>query len=30
MYEGMKGKVHQKGDVIVRQGEVGECMYVIS
>ena len=30
MYEGMTGKVYQQGDVIVRQGEVGECMYVIS
>lgn len=30
MYEGMTGKVYQEGDVIVRQGEVGESMYVIS
>jgi CRP/FNR family cyclic AMP-dependent transcriptional regulator len=30
MYADMTGKVYQKGDVIVRQGEVGECMYVIS
>jgi len=30
MYEGMTGKVYQEGDAIVRQGEVGECMYVIS
>jgi len=30
MYAEMTGKVYQKGDVIVRQGEVGECMYVIS
>jgi len=30
MYEGMTGKVYQEGDVIVRQGEVGDSMYVIS
>ena len=30
LYEGVTGKVYQEGDVIVRQGEVGECMYVIS
>lgn len=30
MYAEMTGKVYQKGDVIVRQGEVGDCMYVIS
>jgi CRP/FNR family cyclic AMP-dependent transcriptional regulator len=30
MYADMTGKVYQKGDVIVRQSEVGECMYVIS
>ena len=26
---GALGKVYQDGDVIVRQGEVGDCMYVI-
>ena len=30
MYEGMTGKVYQAGHDIVRQGEVGDCMYVIS
>ena len=30
MFEGMTGKVYQEGDVIVHQGDVGECMYVIS
>jgi CRP/FNR family cyclic AMP-dependent transcriptional regulator len=30
MYKGMTGKVYQEGDVIVRQGEVGDCMYMIS
>jgi CRP-like cAMP-binding protein len=26
---GALGKVYQEGEVIVRQGEVGDCMYVI-
>ncbi len=30
MYKGMTGKVYQDGDVVVRQGEVGDCMYMIS
>lgn len=29
MGEGELGKVYQDGEVIVRQGEVGSCMYVI-
>ena len=29
MNTGFIGKVYQGGEVIVRQGEVGECMYVI-
>ena len=30
LYEGVTAKVYQEGDVIVRQGEVGESMYVIA
>ena len=26
---GVLGKIYQDGEVIVRQGEVGDCMYVI-
>lgn len=29
MSTGFIGRVYQDGEVIVRQGEVGECMYVI-
>jgi CRP-like cAMP-binding protein len=29
MATGALGKVYQEGEVIVRQGEVGNCMYVI-
>jgi len=29
MAEGALGKVYQDGDVIIRQGDVGDCMYVI-
>ena len=29
MSKGLIGKVYQDGEVIVRQGEVGECMFVI-
>lgn len=29
MDAGALGKVYQDGEVIIRQGEVGECMYVI-
>lgn len=29
MKEGELGKVYQAGEVIVRQGDVGNCMYVI-
>ncbi len=29
MDTGALGKVYRPGDVIIRQGEVGECMYVI-
>ena len=29
MSTGFIGKIYQDGEVIVRQGEVGECMYVI-
>lgn len=29
MKEGELGKVYQAGEVIVRQGDVGSCMYVI-
>ncbi len=29
MIEGALGKVYESGEVIVRQGDVGDCMYVI-
>jgi CRP-like cAMP-binding protein len=29
MATGALGKVYQDGDVIIRQGDVGDCMYVI-
>jgi CRP/FNR family cyclic AMP-dependent transcriptional regulator len=29
MSEGALGKLYQDGEIIVRQGEVGNCMYVI-
>lgn len=29
MTEGALGKVYQDGEVIVRQGDVGDCLYVI-
>jgi CRP-like cAMP-binding protein len=29
MSTGALGKTYQDGDVIIRQGEVGDCMYVI-
>jgi CRP-like cAMP-binding protein len=29
MDTGALGKVYQDGEVIIRQGEVGDCMYVI-
>lgn len=29
MIEGALGKLYQNGDTIIRQGEVGNCMYVI-
>ena len=29
MYAGFLGRVYRDGDVIVRQGDAGECMYVI-
>jgi len=30
LFSELKGKVYQKGDVIVRQGEEGQCMYVVA
>jgi flavin-dependent dehydrogenase len=29
MDKGMLGKIYQNGEIIVRQGEIGDCMYVI-
>jgi len=29
MDTGALGKVYEKGEIIIRQGDVGECMYVI-
>lgn len=29
MAKGALGKVYHDGDVIIRQGDVGDCMYVI-
>ncbi len=29
MKDGELGKVYKKGDVVVRQGETGDCMYII-
>ena len=26
---GALGKIYQKGEIIVRQGEIGDCMYVV-
>jgi CRP-like cAMP-binding protein len=29
MTSGALGKVYQDGEVIIRQGEVGDCMFVV-